>query len=476
MGQGDRFAPSQQEPARVRRVARFLSVGAAAFAVLGLSKVHARWVADTPYSFTGSFRFSWALGYIVLLIAADYAFGLPDHPRSLRQALTAALSAAGVAALGVSVLQLLVGDALLPRFVVFGTVLVVVPMQILANAMARHGRSRAEGRDRVLLVASPQERERLVDDLRQEPEQAASLVASLTPVEAAGAEPGDRPVALAQIASRATVVVLDRHAQADDRIIAQAAALHEAGVRVRTLQTFYEDWLGKLPLSELERASMFFDIGEVHRARYTRMKRLMDVALALVGLVALVLATPVVVVGDLVANRGPLMYRQTRVGKGGRRFTIRKFRTMRPDGRTDGPTDAAGGVDTVAPGGGEWTATHDPRVTPFGRLLRRSHLDELPQVINILRGDLSVVGPRPKQPHYVAELSDKLAFYDMRHLVRPGLTGWAQVKYGYAGDERDALEKLQYEFFYLRHQDLRFDQRIIVRTVRSLVGGQGSGR
>jgi lipopolysaccharide/colanic/teichoic acid biosynthesis glycosyltransferase len=97
-------------------------------------------------------------------------------------------------------------------------------------------------------------------------------------------------------------------------------------------------------------------------------------------------------------------------------------------------------------------------------------------VINILRGELSIVGPRPEQPHYVEELSEKLAFYDMRHLVRPGLTGWAQVKYGYAGDERDALEKLQYEFFYLRHQSVLFDLRILFRTIRSTLGGEGKGR
>jgi lipopolysaccharide/colanic/teichoic acid biosynthesis glycosyltransferase len=111
-----------------------------------------------------------------------------------------------------------------------------------------------------------------------------------------------------------------------------------------------------------------------------------------------------------------------------------------------------------------------------GRLLRKSHLDELPQVLNILRGDLSVVGPRPEQPHYVEELSDKLPFYPLRHLVRPGLTGWAQVKYGYAGSESDALEKLQYEFWYLHHQNLRTDARIVGRTVRSVLGSEGSGR
>ena len=121
----------------------------------------------------------------------------------------------------------------------------------------------------------------------------------------------------------------------------------------------------------------------------------------------------------------------------------------------------------------EWTGEDDPRITRFGRVLRRTHLDELPQVVNILRGELSVVGPRPEQPHYVEQLTEKLPFYAMRHLVRPGLTGWAQVKYGYAGDERDALEKLQYEFFYLRRQSLDFDLRIVGRTLRSVIGGDG---
>ena len=124
----------------------------------------------------------------------------------------------------------------------------------------------------------------------------------------------------------------------------------------------------------------------------------------------------------------------------------------------------------------EWTSEDDPRITRFGRLLRRTHLDELPQVVNILRGDLGVVGPRPEQPHYVAELTEKLPFYALRHLVRPGLTGWAQVKYGYAGNESDALEKLQYEFWYLRHQSLRTDARIIGRTIRSVFGSEGKGR
>jgi lipopolysaccharide/colanic/teichoic acid biosynthesis glycosyltransferase len=116
-----------------------------------------------------------------------------------------------------------------------------------------------------------------------------------------------------------------------------------------------------------------------------------------------------------------------------------------------------------------WTEEADERVTPFGAWLRRAHLDELPQVWNVLRGDLSCIGPRPEQPHYVAELSAKIPFYQLRHLVRPGLTGWAQVSYSYGSSEFDALEKLQYEFYYLRHQGLALDARIIGRTLRSVM-------
>ena len=166
--------------------------------------------------------------------------------------------------------------------------------------------------------------------------------------------------------------------------------------------------------------------------------------------------TPLVVAANRLANRGPLLYRPPRVGRDGKLFSILKFRTMHC-------------VDPA----GDPTAEDDPRVTRFGRVLRHSHLDELPQVLNILRGELSVVGPRPEQPHLVSELSAKLPFYRLRHLVRPGLTGWAQVKYRYAGTDVEALEKLQYEFFYLRRQSLALDARIVGRTIRSVIGRDG---
>jgi lipopolysaccharide/colanic/teichoic acid biosynthesis glycosyltransferase len=198
-----------------------------------------------------------------------------------------------------------------------------------------------------------------------------------------------------------------------------------------------------------------FDIGELHRARYGRIKRLVDVAAAVAGLTALGLALPFVMLGNVVANRGALFFRQERVGRGGRRLTVVKLRTMRAGAEADS---------------GEWTVPDDPRITRFGGWLRRTHVDELPQAWNLLRGDLSLVGPRPEQPRYVDQLKDKVPFYDLRHLVRPGLTGWAQVKYDYGSSEADALEKLQYEFWYLRHQRVRLDLQIAARTLRHIVG------
>ena len=426
-------------------------------AVLGLSKAHA---VTHVYDFTGSSRFTWALAYVGLLVLASYGAGLPDLSRSRRSALATAASSTLVAAGGISVLQLLAGSALLPRFVVFGTAAVLVPFYVLCCAVSQAGRTRAGQRDRVVVVAGLGEGMHLVDELALTPERPAVLICVMPPEVAAvpSSDPRRQPLVEAVAEGQATAVILDRAAQADDSIVAQAAILHESGVRIRTLSLFYEQWLGKLPVSELERVSLMFDIGEVHRARYGRMKRILDIMVALVGMVGLAVVLPFVVLGNLFGNRGSLFYRQDRVGKNGRVFRMVKFRTMRP---------AAVGAST------EWTADHDPRITPFGAWLRRSHLDELPQMVNIVRGHLSIVGPRPEQPRYVEELEGKIPFYRLRHLVRPGLTGWAQVKYDYGANETDAMEKLQYEFYYLRHQGLALDLRIIGRTIRSVVGRDG---
>ena len=427
-------------------------------AVFGLSKYHADAIGD--YDFTNSFRFAWAFAYVGLLSVTAYGLGLPDLPRTMRSRISTALVTSVLGALGISVVQLFVGDALLPRFVVFGAAVVTVPWFVAVASMSGAGRTHLEGRDRVVVVGADELAEELRLELDDQPEKPASIVASISTASAAAVGDRARPLVETVLEHAGTVLVLDGDAQFDERIIDQAASLHEAGVRVRTRSLFFEEWLGKLPVQDLGRVSLFFDIGEVHRDRFGRIKRLVDLVAGGAGMVALVVVVPVVFVGNLVGNRGTLFYRQPRVGRRGQEFVILKLRTMRDEASV--PTD--------------WTAQDDPRITRFGALLRKSHLDELPQMWNILKGDLSLVGPRPEQPRYVAELAAKLPYYELRHSVRPGLTGWAQVKYGYAGDERDALEKLQYDFHYLRRQSVLFDLRIVARTIRSVVGGPGSGR
>ena len=422
--------------------------------VLALARVHAQFIGH--YVFQSSDRLPWTFAYGAILSLAAYGVGLPDIVRRIRSSVLLAASAALVGAISISAVQVVLGSLLLPRFVIVLSAAAVVPWYAVCSALASRGRSRDAQRDRVVAVVTVEEAQSLRAELAQAPERDAVLVAALTVELACSSRDACEPLVEAVTAHSASVVILDRWAQASESIVAQAAALHEGGVRIRTLSLFYEEWLGKLPLSELERVSLMFDIGELHRAQYGRVKRLADVVLGVAGLVVLVPVTLLVVAGNLVANRGRLVYRQPRVGKNGVVFNMVKFRTMRAEHS-----------------GSEWTTLEDPRVTPFGRWLRKTHLDELPQVLNVVKGDLSIVGPRPEQPKYAAELRDKIPFYDLRQSVRPGLTGWAQVKYRYAASELDALEKLQYEFYYLSHQNLLLDLRIVGRTLRSVVRRDG---
>jgi lipopolysaccharide/colanic/teichoic acid biosynthesis glycosyltransferase len=419
--------------------------------VVTLGQLHA---LHHGYDLGAGTRLGWELVYAGGLCLGAYAVGLPDLPRSRRSRWISSIAAIALVALGISAAQLLLGTLLLPRFVLFGSAALLIPGYALFATVASDGRRLTEERDRVLVVAGLDAVDDLGLELDGQPERFARVVASRTADEVG-------PGALVELArtTRASVIVLDRAAQSDETVLGQVAELHLAGARVRTLSLFYEEWLGKLPVSELERVSLLFDIGEIHRAHYMRAKRIVDLAFAVVGLVALAAVTPFVALGNAFGNRGTLLYRQERVGRDGRPFRILKFRSMRDAGSADGPS--------------RWTTVDDDRITRFGRLLRRSHLDELPQVVNVLRGDLSIVGPRPEQPHYVDELRRKLPFYDLRHIVRPGLTGWAQVKYPYGADIADAREKLQYEFFYLRRQSVALDLRIIVRTVRNVLRQAG---
>src|SRR5215210_803244 len=231
------------------------------------------------------------------------------------------------------------------------------------------------------------------------------------------------------------------------------------GVRVEDVNAVYERLTGKLMVEALRPSWLIFS-DDFRASRLTRqIKRSFDAALALIGLV---LAAPLMIVTALavvIESGAPVLYRQERVGQNGRVFTLVKFRSMRQDAEQGTPV---------------WASAEDDRVTRVGRFIRRTRLDELPQLWNVLRGDMSFVGPRPERPFFIAQLDREIPLYEQRHAVKPGITGWAQVKYRYGASMSDSLEKLRYDLYYVKHMSLSFDLTILFDTVKVVLLGKGA--
>ncbi len=423
-----------------------LVVGTAALATF-FSVLHAWKLAPSPYSAVGTERFPWTIAFVGTVLVASYATGLPELPTSRLSAGLSAVISVSCGLVVVSLSQLVLGSPLLPRAVVIGIGSTFVPFALVCWN-AEHDRVR-RATTRALFIGSMQEYAELQADLSGEMV-GVELIGRLDPSKT-------ESIADRVTTERAGLVILDMVSLGTPSVVHAVSSVHRDGVRIRTVSLFVEEFLGKVPVADLERMSLLFDIGELHRATYVRWKRVVDVVFGLAGFALLVPMALAVWVGNIWGNPGTLFYRQPRVGKDGVEFEILKFRSM---------TES----EATSP---EWTKADDPRITPFGNILRRSHIDELPQAWNVLRGDLSIVGPRPEQPHYVKQLIEKIPFFDVRHLVRPGLTGWAQVNYPYGADEIDAREKLQYDIYYLRRQTPRLDIQILVRTIRTVIGRTG---
>jgi sugar transferase (PEP-CTERM system associated) len=232
------------------------------------------------------------------------------------------------------------------------------------------------------------------------------------------------------------------------------------GVRFDHLASVYEDYTGKIAVENLRPSWLIFSEGFRKGRALEAIKRLFDVLCAATGLLVTAPVQLVVAIAIKLTSEGPVLYSQRRVGKDGVHFTIYKFRTMR--------ADAEAGTGAV------WSTEGDPRVTSLGRHLRRIRLDELPQLWNVLTGDMSVVGPRPERPEFVTNLTHQIPFYGQRHAARPGVTGWAQVRYTYAASVEDSLQKLQYDLFYIKHMSVAFDLFIILETVKTVLMKRGS--
>jgi len=228
--------------------------------------------------------------------------------------------------------------------------------------------------------------------------------------------------------------------------------LRIAGVEVVEEPRVHEEIAGKIPVEDLRPSWLIFSDGFSQGRVRDLTKRLFDVTIAAIGLLLSAPIALAVALAVRLESPGPILFRQTRVGAGGREFTIFKFRSMREDAEVAGKP--------------QWAAKNDPRVTRIGGFLRRSRLDEIPQMWNVLQGTMSFVGPRPERPFFVSQLRETIPFYDQRHAVKPGITGWAQVRFRYGSDESDQVEKLRYDMYYIKHYSVLFDLRILFETVR----------
>jgi sugar transferase (PEP-CTERM system associated) len=235
-----------------------------------------------------------------------------------------------------------------------------------------------------------------------------------------------------------------------------------AGVAFDHLASVYEEYTGKIAVENLRPSWLIFSSGFRDTRVRRAVKRVIDLIAASIGLVLTAPAMAAVALVVRLTSPGPVLFRQVRVGHHGIPFTLFKFRSMR--------------ADAEAVSGPVWAQPGDARVTTVGRLLRITRLDELPQLWNVLIGEMSLVGPRPERPEFVQELSQEIPFYGQRHVVRPGVTGWAQVRYKYGASKEDALEKLQYELFYIKNMSLALDLVIMFHTIKTMISGAEHGK
>jgi exopolysaccharide biosynthesis polyprenyl glycosylphosphotransferase len=321
---------------------------------------------------------------------------------------------------------------------------------------------RVAGPTRVLVVGAGANAAQLAEDVSSDHESrfevvgVASETAESLPGVGATCAIDDIGETLVRVRPDLVVLALERGRPQVFRQLLDAA---DAGFRVVGLPEFYEHAFGRVPVRHLS-AAWFMSVLHLYQPAYTRFaKRFFDVAFVVL---ALILTVPVLAAITLLlsVSRGPIIFRQRRLGENGREFTIFKFRTMH-----DG---------AERPGEAVWAENDDSRVTGVGRLLRQSRLDELPQLWNVLKGDMSIVGPRPERPEFLLRLNEEVPFWSRRHLLKPGITGWAQVHSGYASDPIQTEQKLSYDLWYLRHRSFLVDLAICAKTMRTLVSGSGA--
>jgi exopolysaccharide biosynthesis polyprenyl glycosylphosphotransferase len=411
----------------------------------------------SPHFGVAELRYEWtsaAFVFAASLVASNYALGMYDrHNFASRPRIFACSAVAVFLALVVTtVLFGWLGFAHIGRLVLAGTFVFSVASMIFLRVVAR--RFARSAKIQPMFVGRPAVFDKLE---RQLADLYAGFYHSPLFVETDGLNTDCREQLLAAFQRhRPDEIVVEDNESLMLQVVAASSSILGSGCTIAAHSAYFERLLGQVPVDVIDSRAMLGEGLDIGPHRLELFKRGLDIALASIGLL---LALPVMlVVAALVklTSPGPIFYAQTRVGRYGRNFNIYKFRSMRTDAERHGAV---------------WATAGDSRVTPVGTLLRKTRLDELPQLWNILNGDMSFVGPRPERPEFVQDLRKQIPYYDLRHLVPPGLTGWAQVRYRYGASVEDARQKLAYDLFYVRRYSVFFDLAICLRTLLAMAKG-----
>lgn len=402
--------------------------------------------------------------FVVVVLFSSYLMEVYSYAwiSRKREILVTCLQAGGAAFFLLSVVYYLDPSVMLGRGMLFLALALFVLYQFLWHALTASGARCSHFARRVLILGTG-ELARELGALLTSPSSAFTLAGFL--------ECGEDSIVSQTllIAKEEDLLCTARKAKAGIIVVALAerrgvlplqemmrCKLH--GVEVVDAPTFYEIVEGKLMLEEMTPSLIIFSTGYRRTALINVYKRCIDILLSVTGLLISAPFLPLIALAIKIESPGQLFFKQVRVGNGEKHFVLYKFRSMRQDAERDGAV---------------WAVKNDARVTRVGRFLRNSRIDEIPQLFNVLKGEMSFIGPRPERPEFVESLKRDIYYYSKRHTIKPGLTGWAQVRYPYGATVEDAVEKLRYDLYYIKNLSLLLDAQIVFETVKVVLFGRG---
>lgn len=447
-----RFTLQRSQVQRVLLFGDLLLVNLAALVALWLGIQRSTWwlTAFSWETFLLWFLFLSVLWFLLAQVMDLYNLRVAAAPgRAVRATLGGVL---GVVAVYL-VLYFIAAPQSLPRhLIIFFAVIAAVLLGLWRGSFAMALGSGPLAR-RVLVIGSGPSASKLLEALRQHAGRYYQVAAVIDPDVPTPAEAARRILA----APVPDEVILSQSGELSDPVLSALVVQREQGVQIVNMATVFEELTGRVPVEHVGNTwSMVLPLEQdATRGLNGFLKRALDVVLGAAGLVLALPLWPLIALAIWLDSPGEILVRQARVGQGGRVFTLYKFRTMIADAEGDGVP--------------LWAQENDPRVTRVGRLLRRFKLDEVPQFLNVLRGEMSLVGPRPERPELVEHLAREIPFYRLRHVVRPGLTGWAAICFRYGRSVEDALVKLQYDLYYIKHQSLFLDALILAKTIGAIL-------